>query len=152
MADHFQQLMQHLWQHLNLVMPTAFENEAYTINVDGQTNITIFSSPETHLNIIANIGLLPLKNQEAVLKKLLTLNCFTPIHPATNFKVGVNPKTKKIELWMRESLVSLSPQKLLELFFLSVEMSDYVKKVLVRPAAYKQGGTTPPSFLPGIRR
>jgi len=147
MSKHFQQLMQHLWEHLGLVLPHEGENEAYIINVDGKTDISIFASPKTHLNIIAKLGLITGADKNSVLETLLRLNCFTPIHPTVNFKIGLNPTTKGIELWIRKPLHDLSSQTLLDLFSLSVEMSEFVRNNISQKNDSKRNRPT----LPGLR-
>jgi hypothetical protein len=142
MESEYQELMQHLFRHMQIALPPEQRNDVYTVGVDNKLTLKFFMAPDKYLNVTAVIGELPADAGPSFLIKLLNLNAFTPLYPNFNYKVGVAPQTRNVELWMREPLKGLKPEKLIELFDNVVDLAAYVKGWMERPAPRKTNAHT----------
>lgn len=123
----FQILMKHLFRHMGVEMPSEMENDVYAVTVDGMQTLRLFCAPAETLNLIAVIAPLPEPADCGYLLNVLKLNSFTPLFSEFNFKVGLNQASGNIELWLYETMSGMTPEKLIALFDMAVEMSAYVR-------------------------
>jgi hypothetical protein len=135
MNARFQELMKHLFRHMKIDLAQADANEAYSVLVDNKIKMEFFMAPESHLNVISSVGSLPEPVGPQFLIELLDFNCFTPIHPYFNFKVGVAKGSKKVELWVRAPLDGMESEKVIELFDCTVELGTHLKHWIDNPRA-----------------
>jgi hypothetical protein len=64
---------------------------------------------------------------------MLKLNCFTPVFPDFNFKLGFNDEAESVELWLRQKLDGLNEEAAIKLFDFAVETAGYVKSWMEKP-------------------
>ncbi|HJV85001.1 MAG TPA: CesT family type III secretion system chaperone [Noviherbaspirillum sp.] len=129
----FQNLMTVLLQHMGIDLPPDRRNDVYTISVDQQLQLKLFSIPVGYLNVIADLGKLPDASGTEALINLLKLNCFTPIHPELNFKLGYNEASGNVELWTRKRLNAMSNSDAIELLDFALETARFAKDWIDRP-------------------
>lgn len=128
----FCDLMRHLFQHMEIEMPRHQDDHGYALPVDGKAKMKFFVAPAGYLNIVSIVAETPASVSSAMLLDLLKLNSFTPLLPDFNFKVGVDQTSDNVELWMREPLQGLEPDRLIDAFHLFLEVAGYVKNYLDR--------------------
>ena len=138
MESDYQELMKHLFRHMEIDLPLEQENDVYVVAVDDKVTMKFFAAPAAYLNVIAVIGSVPANSSLVFLLNLLNLNAFTPVYPHFNFKVGIAPQTNDVELWLRESMAGLQDSKIIELFDCMVEMAAYVKASMEKPVAQRK--------------
>jgi hypothetical protein len=152
MDGHFRNLMGHLFQHMEIEMPRHQDDNGYAVPVDGKAKMKFFVAPAGYLNIISIVAEAPGSGSPATLLDLLKMNSFTPLLPEFNFKLGVEPTSNNVELWMREPLQGLEADRLIEGFHLFLEVAGYVKNYLDRtlagtPSQHVAAGIAPQEAL-----
>lgn len=118
---------------MGINLPTERQDEVYAIGVDEKVKLKLFSVPEGYLNVIADLGKLPEATGTEALINLLKLNCFTPIFPDFNFKIGYNEASGNVELWTRKKLDGMSSRDAVELLDFAIETARYANEWIERP-------------------
>jgi hypothetical protein len=131
----FQQAATALFRHMGIDLPQESRDEVYSVSVGGKLVVKLFAGPEGYLNTVALLGKVPDASASAAMATLLNFNCFTPVQPDFNFKVGVNAATRGIELWMRRSLHDTDGDELIDLFRFTVETAKYLKQLVEQAPA-----------------
>jgi len=132
----FHALMGELLRHMQITPSAKAEPEVYAFTFDGRIEVRILSRQPGTLDIVApSLGKLRDGESQAVLRKLLEQNRYTPDRPCMS--LGVDPASGKMYLWARHPLDSMDLESLVGLLHDILERTDAIHACLEgKPAAH----------------
>jgi hypothetical protein len=129
-SPEFSAVMRELFRFMKIDMAEEEENQVYSVTIDSKIIMNFFELPSGFLNIITEIGRLPEKEDEKLLLELMNFNCFTPLYPQFNFKVGADRTLRKVELWVRSELADAERFSIADIFQSTLDMADMLANIL----------------------